>query len=104
MEDEPEAVLPNFDERELVLYEREVAKAFHLTLEELLDEKRLKEHQFRGRPTYWTVNVSDKVSEEYWTTPELLPGEEESRGEAQLIIWGLTGFYLNLFMKLVKLW
>ncbi|CAG7846918.1 SubName: Full=Uncharacterized protein {ECO:0000313/EMBL:CCA71376.1} [Serendipita indica DSM 11827] len=87
----------------------EVAMMFHLTLEELTDERRLTRHNFRGRPPYWCVNVSDKVPEEYWTTPRVLPDEpslEEGgvdRGR-RLEIWGLTGWYLHLFMRTVGLW
>ena len=92
----------------------EVAQAFYLTFEELADERRLRHHQFRGKPAYWTTNVSDKVDPVYWTSPLYLPGEQphEQAGEfavadkrqAKLEIWGLTGWYLNLFMRVVKLW
>ena len=106
--------LPTFDMSGLNLNTAEVAQVFYLTFEELADERRLRHHQFRGRPAYYTINVSDKVDPVYWTTPLYLPGElpHKQTGEyavaderqAKLEIWGLTGWYLNLFMRIVKLW
>lgn len=95
--------LPNFDIDTLVVNKAEVAQMFHITLEELLDEKRLYQHRFRNGIPYWTVNVSDKVSQEYWTSPRLLPGETEDRGP-RLEIWGITGWYLSLFLRRMRLW
>jgi hypothetical protein len=98
----------------LKLNAAEVAQAFYLTLEELADQRRLRHHQFRGGSAYWTINVSDKVDPAYWTSPLYLPGEQPhgQTGEladtggrqAKLEIWGLTGWYLNLFMRVMKLW
>lgn len=98
----------------LKLNTTEVAQVFYLTFEELADERRLRNHQFRGRPAYWTINVSDKVDPVYWTSPLHLPGEQPlgqtgeftvaGERQAKLEIWGLTGWYLNLFMRVVKLW
>lgn len=101
--------LPNFDVSSLVLNAAEVACLFHLTLEELTDTDRLYQHYFRGRPPYWTINVSDKVPEPYWTTPGVLPGEPEEGENAvdrgkRLEIWGLTGYYLNRFLKVMEIW
>ncbi|KIM32887.1 hypothetical protein M408DRAFT_326600 [Serendipita vermifera MAFF 305830] len=101
--------LPNLNLSLLSTNPSEVALLFHLTLEELTNEKRLDQHHFRGHPPYWCVNVSDKVAEEYWTTPRRLPtevaGDEEAidRGK-RLEIWGLTAYYLNQFMRGVGLW
>jgi hypothetical protein len=91
----------------------EVAQVFYLTFEELADERRRRHHQFRGRPAYWTINVSDKVDPVHWTSPLYLPGEQPhgqtsdavaGEREVRLEIWGLTGWYLNLFMRVMKLW
>jgi hypothetical protein len=92
----------------LVLNTAEVAQLFHLSLEELTDTTRLYQHRLRGRPPYWCINVSDKVPEEYWTTPRILPSDDEGedaidRGK-RLEIWGLTGFYLNRFLMTVGIW
>jgi len=100
--------LPNFDMSKLVLNEAEVAQLFYLSLEELTDTTRLYQHHFRGRPPYWCVNVSDKVPEQYWTTPRILSSETEGaeaidRGK-RLEIWGLTGIYLNRFLMTVGIW
>jgi len=101
--------LPNFDLSSLTANPTEVALLFHLTLEELVDEKRLHRHHFRGRPPYWCVNVSDKVPKQHWTTPRVLPfstsenGDDVDRGK-RLEIWGLTAWYLNLFTRAVGLW
>ena len=109
-----EAPLPVFDMETLKLNMDEVAQVFYLTFEELADERRLRHHRFRGRPAYWAVNVSDKVDPVYWTSPLYLPGEQprEQTGEfavagerqAKLEVWGLTGWYLNLIMRAMKLW
>lgn len=99
--------LPNLDPSTLTLNSTEVAQLFYLTLEELTDTSRLHQHHFRGRPPYWCVTVSDKVPEQYWTTPRVLPFEKgdepEDRGR-RLEIWGLTGYYLNLFMRKMTIW
>jgi hypothetical protein len=101
--------LLNFDVSKLVLNAAEVAQLFHLTLEELTDATRLYQHHFRGRPPYWCINVSDKVPEQYWTTPRILPSENKGREDAidrgkRLEIWGLTAFYLNRFLMTVGIW
>src|SRR5947209_5976508 len=108
-ESDDSSPLPNFDLSKLDLNAAEVAQLFHLTLEELTDTERLYQHQFRGRPPYWCVNVSDKVDEKYWTTPKILPSETAEGAEVvdrgkRLEIWGLTGFYLNHFLRAVGIW
>ncbi|KAG8835338.1 hypothetical protein FRC18_000675 [Serendipita sp. 400] len=74
-----------------------------------MDENRLDQHKFRGRPPYWCINVSDKVPEEYWTTErdptsETHPGEPVLHHGRRLEIWGLTAWYLNIFMRAVGMW
>lgn len=104
-----QAPLPDFDLDTLSVNRDEVATFFHLTIEELMDSNRLSAHHFRGRPPYWCINVSDKVPEQYWTTPRILPTEAldmedgVDRGK-RLEIWGLTAWYLNLFMRRLDLW
>ncbi|KAG8812606.1 hypothetical protein FRC17_001945 [Serendipita sp. 399] len=87
--------LPNLDLSQLSINKAEVAMLFHLSIAELLDEGRLNAQQFRGHPPYWCVNVSDKVPEEYWTTPQELVSQTHSEDSAAghrktLQIWGLT--------------
>ncbi|KAF8495586.1 NUDIX hydrolase domain-like protein [Gautieria morchelliformis] len=84
----------------------EVADVFHLPFSELVSPSRLRPHMFRDLRPYWAVNVSDKVN-----GAERLPVVEETevddiggRGETVLEIWGLTGWYLSLFMRALEVW
>ncbi|KLO19278.1 hypothetical protein SCHPADRAFT_67935 [Schizopora paradoxa] len=83
----------------------EVAHVFHLPLAELVSPKRLHEHQFRGKLPYWAIDVTDivgGVAGQDWAGET--PVDEVGGGtEGRLEVWGLTGWYLNLFMRAIGL-
>jgi 8-oxo-dGTP pyrophosphatase MutT (NUDIX family) len=67
----------------------EVESVFHVPLRALTDPLRVRSSSlFRGREPYFTVDVTDLV--------------QESNGIG-IEIWGLTGWYLTLLMRILKL-
>ncbi|KZT37954.1 hypothetical protein SISSUDRAFT_986927 [Sistotremastrum suecicum HHB10207 ss-3] len=72
----------------LVLNTTEVAQVFHLPVQMLKEQRRLREHLFRDLHPYWAVDVTDRVGS----------GDQV---RSRLEIWGLTGWYLNLLMRSV---
>lgn len=93
--------LPSPPLSSLVLSQLEVAAVFHLPLDRLTDPRYLREHQFRGSTPYWAYDVTDLVAPEIeWSNAGLSSnGEVDGRFDRRLEIWGLTGWYLNSFMK-----
>jgi len=89
--------LPSPPLSSLALSQVEVATVFHLPLDRFTDPHHLRERQFRGSTPYWACDVTDLV------TPGIEWSRETSEGEVgpdgRLEIWGLTGWYLNLFMN-----
>jgi len=87
----------------------EVDSVFHVQLSELVSPSRLRHSMFRGQRPYSAVNVSDIVR----GTPiglgvrtEALEDDTEigtGKNEGDLEIWGLTGWYLNLLLRALKL-
>ncbi|KAK2463666.1 hypothetical protein APHAL10511_004417 [Amanita phalloides] len=68
----------------------EVAAAFHLPLTAIIESSRRRARTFRdGRP-YWAITVADLLH----------LGDSDDEG---LEIWGLTGWYLSLFMNVLKI-
>ncbi len=85
----------------LVLSQAEVATAFHLPLAATVSPTRLRLDYFRGEEPYWAIDVSDLVQSAHQTELSRLDGDEQ--GEC-LQVWGLTGWYLFLFMKALKIY
>ncbi|KAI0031270.1 NUDIX hydrolase domain-like protein, partial [Vararia minispora EC-137] len=82
--------LPSLNTYSLALSTQEVAHVFHLPLCATCDYSRLRNDNFRGRSVYWAIDVTD-----------LVPGVSGTPdvGHRQLEIWGLTGWYLSLFLR-----
>ncbi|KAH9072123.1 NUDIX hydrolase domain-like protein [Lactarius deliciosus] len=99
--DDPEAPLPSLQMESLVLSQAEVATAFHLPLAAAVSPARLRPHQFRGGEPYWAIDVSDLVQSVSQTELSRLDGDEPGEG---LHVWGLTGWYLFVFMKALKIY
>ncbi|CAE6441148.1 unnamed protein product [Rhizoctonia solani] len=83
----------------------EVAHAFHLPLADIVDldqRQRLRVHSFREGAPYWSIDVTDKVSEAPGLTWADATGVDEAGGSDQpgkLEVWGLTGWYVNVLMQ-----
>lgn len=97
--------------------QNEVHNVFHLPLAALASPARLRSSMFRGQRPYWAVDVSDLQA---WsesstsvssgsilppsTTQDVADDSEIGAGKyGKLEIWGLTGWYLSLFMKSLKI-
>ncbi|KAF9778415.1 NUDIX hydrolase domain-like protein [Thelephora terrestris] len=85
----------------LTLSRTEVAAVLHLPLNRLVDPSYLREHRFRGSSPYWACDVTDLVEPGIeWSNPGVNSGDELVGGTCGwLESWGLTGWYLNLLMK-----
>ena len=93
--------LPSPPLSSLKLSQIEVATVFHLPLKRFTDPHHLREHHFRGSTPYWACDVTDLVAPGIeWSHAGVSPEDEVDGGlDGRLEIWGLTGWYLNLFMK-----
>ncbi|KAJ3720949.1 NUDIX hydrolase domain-like protein [Lentinula raphanica] len=91
----------------------EVDAVFHLPLSALTSPARLRASMFRGNRPYWAIGVQDLVSD----VPASLEGrmkqtEHDDVDDSEigpgkygnLEVWGLTGWYLYLLMKKLKLY
>ncbi|KAI0041052.1 hypothetical protein FA95DRAFT_1453000, partial [Auriscalpium vulgare] len=99
---DPHAPLPSLALPSLKLSPREVAYAFHLPFSALTSPARLRAHQFRGQQPYWAITVSDLVGDENtveWVNDPQQRDEIGGGQDGRLEVWGLTGWYLSLFMK-----
>ncbi|KAJ3814194.1 NUDIX hydrolase domain-like protein [Lentinula aff. lateritia] len=94
----------------------EVGAVFHLPFSALTSPARLRASLFRGNRPYWAIRVQDLVPNEI-SNPALvedLPEQQESHSSddseirvekyGSLEVWGLTGWYLYLLMKRLRLY
>ena len=95
--------LPSPPLSSLTLSQAEVATVFHLPLNRLTNPHYLREHRFRGSSSYWTCDVTDLVEPgTEWSNAGASSGNEVDGGfDGRLEIWGLTGWYLNLLLKVL---
>ena len=84
----------------LTLSQAEVATVFHLPLNRLTNPHYLREHQFRGS-SCWAFDVTDLVAPGIeWSNAGAGFSSEMGGGfDGRLEIWGLTGWYLNLLLR-----
>ncbi|KAI0320886.1 NUDIX hydrolase domain-like protein [Amylostereum chailletii] len=99
---DPESPLPSLSMDSLTLSPQEVAHAFHLPFSVMVAPARLRTHLFRGKTPYWAVDVSDRVPGHTiaWANDPEQRDEIGGGRAGRLEVWGLTGWYLSLFMKL----
>ncbi|TFY66057.1 hypothetical protein EVG20_g5030 [Dentipellis fragilis] len=100
---DPDAPLPSLPMSSLKISHPEVAHAFHLPFSSMISPTRLCTHLFRGGAPYWAITVSDLVSEKNvdWANDPKSTDEVGGGRGGRLEVWGLTGWYLSLFMKWV---
>lgn len=85
----------------LTLSQSEVAVAFHLPLAVAATPARLKLDHFRGQQAYWAVEVSDLIKGAPQIQSSQASGDEPKE---RVEVWGLTGWYLSLFMGALKIY
>lgn len=95
--------LPSISLTSLTISQPEVATIFHLPLAALISHARLKPHHFRGGRPYWAIDVSDLVPPGGPCESSDTRGQSEING-GRLEVWGLTGWYLCLLMKVLKVY
>ena len=90
----------------LTLSPAEVFHAFHRPLIELVNPQFLRQHAFRGGTSYWATDVTSSVEglEIDWLPASGMDEVGGSGGSGRLEIWGLTGWYLNSFLRLLNLY
>lgn len=88
----------------LTLSRNEVATTFHLPLRRLSDSRYHREHRFRGSFPYWACDVTDLVAPgTEWSNAGASSPDKVGRGiDGRLEIWGLTGWYLNMFLRVLS--
>ncbi|KAF9245297.1 hypothetical protein BU15DRAFT_85628 [Melanogaster broomeanus] len=94
--------LPSISITSLTISQPEVATVFHLPLTAFTASARLKYDLFHTRKPYWAIDVSDLLPPGVQQTPN--PPERGDRKEGRLEVWGLTGWYLSLLMKVLKVY
>jgi len=99
--DDPESPLPSLRMDSLTPSQSEVATIFHLPLAVAVTPARLRVHHLRGGEPYWAVEVSDLIKGAQQTELRRASG---GGSEERVEVWGLTGWYLFLFMKALKLY
>ncbi|KAJ4473680.1 NUDIX hydrolase domain-like protein [Lentinula aciculospora] len=93
--------------------ETEVDAVFHLPLSALASPTRLRASLFRGHRPYWAIGVQDLIPNGAPNTEDRSKQNESDDGDdseigigryGNLEVWGLTGWYLYLLMKRLKLY
>jgi hypothetical protein len=85
----------------------EVDTAFHLPLAALVEPSRRRLDAFRGGQPCWAIAVADllrssKMERAITTSDHAVNNNGEK--EEGLEVWGLTGWYLSLLMRLLKMY
>ncbi|KAG9046607.1 hypothetical protein FS837_003982 [Tulasnella sp. UAMH 9824] len=98
--------LPEISLKSLTLSPAEVIHAFHKPFTALVDQDIIRPHGFRGFTPYYAVDVTDEANAAGIESPA--PTDEDEVGgspqSGRLEIWGLTGWYLNVFMRTMGLY
>jgi len=110
-----DTALPSLPLSSLTLSQREVAQAFHLPLEATVSPPRLHNYLFRASDPYFAIDVSDIVTNSrnnanvVGTVAHIEPSDHDrdevgSGRDGRLEAWGLTGWYLNVFLKVLGIY
>ncbi|KAI0084465.1 NUDIX hydrolase domain-like protein [Irpex rosettiformis] len=115
-DEDPDTPLPAISLTNLVLSRNEVARAFHLPLSDVRSATRLHEYLFRGGVPYYAIDVSDIINRHAegevvssnglvaWASDPEQRDEIGGGREGRLEVWGLTGWYLNVFLRTLGLY
>jgi len=85
----------------------EVAAVIHLPLSALISPTRIRSSLFRRQEPYWVVDVTDMVRPtirgETVRAAEEIEIKDEI-GDERIEVWGLTGWYLSLLLKILQVY
>ncbi|KAG1794842.1 NUDIX hydrolase domain-like protein [Suillus plorans] len=96
--------LPSISLSSLTISQAEVATVFHLPLSAFTSPARIRPDMFRAASPYWAIDVSDLV-EGFEGVNDPSGHSEVSYGkEGRLELWGLTGWYISLLMRILKVY
>jgi len=101
----PDTPLPSISLSSLTISQPEVASIFHLPLAALSSPTRLRLSKFRGGVPYWAVDVSDLVGTGGGQAESAKSIGKDEVGDGKggrLEVWGLTGWYLTMLMKVLE--
>ncbi|RPD76471.1 hypothetical protein L226DRAFT_533580 [Lentinus tigrinus ALCF2SS1-7] len=109
--------LPSLPLASLTLSQREVAHAFHLPLSAVMSPPRMHSYLFRGQRPYYAISVADIVAgigavhadgpegaEVRWINDSKQRDEIGGGREGRLEVWGLTGWYLSVLMRILRVY
>lgn len=96
--------LPSLTLSSLTISKPEVAHVFHLPLSAFIAPSRLKSHLFRGDRPYWAITVSDLVGSDVQLDDDIVKDETAGGPQGDLEVWGLTGWYLSLLMRVLEVY
>jgi len=88
----------------LTISQPEVATVFHLPLSAFTSPARLRPDMFRVTNPYWAIDVTDLVEGFEGVSDPLGRPEVGGGKEARLEVWGLTGWYMSLLMRIIRVY
>lgn len=96
--------LPSISLSSLTISQAEVATVFHLPLSAFTSPTRIRPDMFRAANPYWAIDVSDLVQGFESVNDPLGHPEVGGGTEERLEVWGLTGWYMSLLMRILKVY
>jgi hypothetical protein len=96
--------LPSLSLSSLTISQSEVATVFHLPLSAFTAPARLRPDMFRATRPYWAVDVSDIVEGFERVNDPLGQPEVGGGREGRLEVFGLTGWYMSLLMRILRVY
>ncbi|KAF8159620.1 NUDIX hydrolase domain-like protein [Crassisporium funariophilum] len=107
--DEPYPSL-DMDELRQGISPAEVATVIHLPLKDLISPTRVRTSRFRGQEPYYVIDVTDLVQSVIAADAITSKKAEEVQDEVgpgvdgRIEVWGLTGWYLSLLMRVLQVY
>ncbi|KAG1907856.1 NUDIX hydrolase domain-like protein [Suillus fuscotomentosus] len=96
--------LPSISLSSLRISQAEVATVFHLPLSAFTSPVRIRPDMFRAASPYWAIDVSDLVEGSEGVNDPSGHSEVSGGKEGRLEVWGLTGWYMSLLMRILKVY
>lgn len=100
----PDDPLPSISLSSLTISQAEVATVFHLPLSAFTSPARIRLDMFRATSPYWAIDVSDLVEGFEGVSNPLGQPEVGGGKEGRIEVWGLTGWYMSLLMKIIRVY